>query len=103
MVKITIDNDGTKAELTGKCIFAVAIDPEGDGDIATALIGETSPGNLAEVLGKCIGAQITELASDFTDQLRLLDILAKSTARGMSDDMKAVKKEVGPERKENDE
>lgn len=94
MVKITIENEGTKAELSGKCIFAAVIDSEGDGDIATALIGETSPGNLAEVLGKCIGAQITELAPDFTDQLRLLDILAKSTARGMSGDVKAVKADI---------
>ena len=103
MVKITIENDRTKTEMSGKCLFAAVIDPEGDSDVVTALVGETSPGNLAEVLGKCIGAQITDLAPDFTDQLRLLDILAKSTARGMSDDVKVVKKEVGPERKENDE
>lgn len=97
MVKITIENEKKKAELAGKCIFAAVIDPEGDGDMATALIGETSPGNLAETLGKCIGAQISELAPDFADQLRLLDILAKSTARGMSGDVKAVKEEIGPE------
>ena len=97
MVKITIENDGTKAELSGRCIFAAVIDPEGDGDMATALIGNTSPHDLAETLGKCIGAQIKELAPDFADQLRLLDILAKSTARGMYGDVKAVKEEIGPE------
>ena len=94
MVKITIENDGTKTEMSGKCLFAAVIDPEGDGDMVTALIGKTSPGNLAEALGKCIGAQITELAPDFTNQLRLLDILAKSTARGMSGDVKAVKADI---------
>lgn len=97
MVKITIENDGIKAELTGKCIFAVAIDPEGDGDMATALIGNTSPHDLVDTLGKCTGAQIKELVPNFADQLRLLDILAKSTARGMYGDVKAVKEEIGPE------
>ena len=94
MVKITIENDGTKAELTGKCIFAVAIDSEGEGDMATALIGNTSPCNLADTLGKCIGAQIRELTPDFMNQIRLLDILARSTARGMYGDVKAVKADI---------
>ena len=103
MVKITIDNDGTKAELTGKCIFAVVIDPEGEGDMASALMGSTSPCELADAAGKCLGAQIKTLAPNFIDQVKLLDILAKSTARGIYGDVQAVKKEVGPERKENDE
>lgn len=94
MVKITIENEGTKAELAGKCIFAAVIDPESDGDMVTALIGNTSPHNLAETLGKCIGAQIKELAPDFADQLRLLDILARSTARGMFGAVKAVKADI---------
>lgn len=97
MVKITIENGGTKAELAGRCIFVAAIDTEGDSDMATALVGNTSPYDLADTLGKCIGAQIKELAPDFADQLRLLDILAKSTARGMYGDVKAIKEEIGPE------
>lgn len=91
MVKITIENDGTKAELTGKCIFVAVIDSEGAGDMATALIGETSPHDLADTLGKCIGAQIKTLTPDFMNQIKLLDILAGSTARGMFGDVKAVK------------
>lgn len=97
MVKITFENDETKTEMSGRCVFAAVIDPEGDGDMATALIGNTSPCNLADTLGKCIGAQIRELAPDFTDQLRLLYILAKSTARGMYGDVKSVKEEIEPE------
>ena len=38
MVKITFENNETKTELSGRCIFAAVIDPEGDGDMATALI-----------------------------------------------------------------
>lgn len=94
MVKITIENDGTKAELTGKCIFAVAIDPEGEGDMATALIGSTSPHELTDTVGKCLGAQIKTLTPDFMNQIRLLDILARSTARGMYGDVKAVKADI---------
>lgn len=97
MVKITIENDGTKTELAGRCIFAVAIDLEGDSDMATALVGNTSPYDLTDTLGKCIGAQIKEIAPNFADQLRLLDILAKSTARGMYGDLKTVKEEIGSE------
>lgn len=97
MVKITFENNETKTELSGRCIFAAVIDPEGDGDMATVLVGNTSPYDLADTLGKCIGAQIKELVPDFADQLRLLDILAKSTARGMYSDVKAVKEEIGPE------
>ena len=94
MVKITIENEGTKAELSGKCIFAVAIDPECESDMATALIGETSPHDLADTLGKCIGAQIKTLTPDFMNQIKLLDILAGSTARGMFGDVKAVKADI---------
>ena len=94
MVKITFENDETKTEMSGRCVFAAVIDPEGDGDMATALIGNTSPCNLADTLGKCIGAQIKELAPDFADQLRLLDILARSTANGMYGDVKVVKADI---------
>ena len=94
MVKITIENDGTKAELAGRCIFVAVIDAEGESDMATALVGNTSPYDLADTLGKCIGAQIKELVPDFADQLRLLDILARSTARGMYGDVKAVKADI---------
>lgn len=94
MVKITIDNDGTKAELTGKCIFAVAIDPEGESDMAMALMGSTSPRELIDTVGKCLGAQIKTLTPDFMNQIKLLDILAGSTARGMFGDVKAVKADI---------
>lgn len=94
MVKITIENDGTKTDLAGRCIFVAAIDTEGDSDMATALVGNTSPYDLTDTLGKCIGAQIKEIVPNFADQLRLLDILAKSTARGMFGDVKAVKADI---------
>lgn len=94
MVKITIENDGTKAELTGKCIFAVVIDPEGEGDMASALMGSTSPCELADAAGKCLGAQIKTLTPDFMNQIKLLDILTGSTARGMFGDVKAVKADI---------
>lgn len=64
---------------------------------ATALVGNTSPYDLTDTLGKCIGAQIKEIVPNFADQLRLLDILAKSTARGMYGDLKTVKEEIGSE------
>lgn len=94
MVKITIENDRTKTEMSGKCLFAVAIDPEGEGDMTAALMGSTSPRELTDTVGKCLGAQIKMLTPDFANQIKLLDILARSTASGMFGDVKAVKADI---------
>ena len=95
MVKITIENDGTKVELAGRCIFAAIIDPEGEDDISTALVGDTSPYELADTIGKSLGAQIKNIVPSFSAQLRLIDLLAKAVARGAyGDDVKESRKEI---------
>ena len=87
MVKITIENDGTKTELAGKCIFAVVIDPEGDGD-------NTSPYEMTDVIGKSFEKQIKDLVPSFSDQLRLIDLLGKAVARGAYGELKETKTEI---------
>jgi hypothetical protein len=94
MVKITIENDGTKTELAGRCIFAVVIDPEGDGDMATALTGNTSPYEMTDAIGISLGKQIKALVPSFSDQLRLIDLLAKAVTRGAYGDLKETRTEI---------
>ena len=94
MVKITIENDGTKTELAGRCIFATVIDSEGDGNMTTALIGNTSLYELADTIGKNLGTQIKNIAPSFSDRLRLIDLLAKAVARGAYGDLKETKTEI---------
>lgn len=94
MVKITIESEAIKQNMSGKCIFVAVIDSEGAGDMATALIGETSPHDLADTLGKCIGAQIKAITPDFMNQIKLIDILVGSTAKGMYGDVKVVKADI---------
>ena len=94
MVKITLENDGTKTELAGKCIFAAVIDPEGDGDMAPALIGNTSPYEMTDAIGKSLGKQIKALVPSFSDKLRLIDLLATAAARGAYGDLKETKTEI---------
>lgn len=91
MVKITIEADGTKTEMSGRCVFAAVVDSEGDGDMATGVVGKTSPYNLVNTLGMCIGTQIKALVPEFIDQIRLIQILDKSVARGIGGDVEAIK------------
>ena len=92
MVKITIESDGMKTELAGKCIFAVVIDPECGGDMVTTLVGKTSPYEMADSIGKCVGKQIKDIVPSPSDQLHIIGILAESVARGAyGDDIREKK------------
>ena len=83
MVKVTFETDEAKNEMSGKCVFAVVIDPENEAYIATALMGTTSPYDLINAIGKGTGAQIARICPDFKSKLKLIEVLGESTAKGM--------------------
>lgn len=83
MAKVTFETDGAKNEMSGKCIFAVVIDPENEADIAAVLIGTTSPYDLIDAIGKGTGAQIAKICPDFKSKLKLIEVLGESTAKGV--------------------
>ena len=74
MVKVTFETDDAKTEMSGKCVFAVVIDPKDEADIAAVLIGTTSPYDLIDAIGKGTGAQIAKICPDFKSKLKLIEI-----------------------------
>lgn len=95
MVKMTFENEEVKKEFNSRFVFAVAVDLEDGADGAVALLGPTSPRELAEKVGKSIGAQFKYLAGDISSQIKLCKILSEAAIIAvLGNDIKVIKEEV---------
>ena len=95
MVKITIENEEVKKEINSRFVFAVAADLEDGADGAVVLLGQTSPRELAETVGKSIGAQFKCLTGDISSQIKLCKILSEAAIIAVfGNDIKVIKEEV---------
>lgn len=95
MVKLTVENEEVKKEINSRWVFAVAADLEEGADGAIALLGPTSPRELAETVGKSIGTQFKYLTGDIGLRLKLCKILSEAAIIAVfGNDIQVIKEEV---------
>ena len=95
MVKLTVENEEVKKEINSRWVFAVSCNLEDGADGAIALLGPTSPRELAETVGKSIGAQFKYLAGDISSQIKLCKILSEAAIIAVfGNNIQVIKEEV---------